>query len=175
MLPESGCPGLKWIHSLLAFHACRGAHLYLLCHSLDMILYFSIMDAADNSQWLFLKTKPKLPKSALPEAGRYAVLLQHFGDIHSAVNRALFQLLWQGHLPSVAHFLPGSSETFSSQSQVIRKLVAFVPGAQSLWVLFAAIENQEAPEKNCRGCSPYPKRSVLLIQRHREEILSVRR
>ena len=87
----------------------------------------------------------------------------------------LFQLLWQGHLPSVPHFLPGSSETFSSQSQVIRKLVAFVPGAQSLWVLFAAIENQEAPEKNCRGCSPYPKRSVLLIQRHREEILPVRR
>lgn len=111
---------------------------------------------------IILEDKPQLPKSALPEAGRYAVLLQHVGDIQSAVNRALFSCSGRATCRLCPTSCQEALETFSSQSQVIRKLVAFVPGAQSLWVLFAAIENQEAPEKNCRGCSPYPKRSVLL-------------
>lgn len=33
---------------------------------------------------------------------------------------------------------------------MIRKLVEFVPGTRSLWVLFATTENQEAAKKNCR-------------------------
>lgn len=141
--------GLKNIHDVLAFPAGRGTHLGLLCHFLHTILYFSIVDAADSS-------KDYAWRQNLNDPNQPALRLAGMQCCHRAL--VIYNLPWieifsaalAGHLPSVPHFLPGSSVTFSGQSQVIRKLVAFVPGAQSLWVLFAAIENQEAPEKNCR-------------------------
>lgn len=73
------------------------------------------------------------------------------------MNRVFFQLLWQGHLPSVPHFLPGSSVTFSGQCQVIRKLVAFVPGPLSLGFCLLRQRIRKFQKRTTETFSSYPK------------------